>query len=138
MKKLVTTLALSMSAIFATSAMAAPHHGYDQNRASTHTKAPQHAAKPPVKSDQHKAPQHAAKPPQHKAPPHVAQSKNLKNNQFRVGQSLPRAFDSKQYHVNQKDARQLAKPSRNQQWYKIHGNYVLVNEKNNQIVSILS
>lgn len=53
-----------------------------------------------------------------------------------MGQTLPRQYDSSRFHVSDREARRLAKTGRYQQWYKVNGDYVLVNERNNRIVRI--
>ena len=56
--------------------------------------------------------------------------------EWRSGQYLPSQFSSSRYHVNYKNYRQLPKPGKYQQWYKVNGDYVLVNERNNRIVRV--
>ena len=42
-------------------------------------------------------------------------------------------YDSSRYHVSDREARRLPNTGRYQQWYKVNGDYVLVNERNNRI-----
>lgn len=143
MKKLLSTLALSLSAIVATSAMAGPH---DQTRFDDRKAQPSHMQKQAYSQNQHKPPQpyqQAHKPMPPKAAPAYAQNNHVRpappkpqHQQLRVGQDLPKMFDSSRYKVSSKDAKNLAKTDRNHQWYKINGDYVLVNEKNNRIVKV--
>ena len=57
--------------------------------------------------------------------------------QWRTGQELPRQFSSSRYEVNHNELRRLPKVGRNQQWLKINGDYVLVNERNDRILRII-
>ncbi|WP_151956702.1 RcnB family protein [Acinetobacter guillouiae] len=106
MKNILTTLALSMSALIATSAMAAPHdyHRNDHNRWNNNN--------------------------------HYDNRVNS-SQRWRSGQYFPTQFNSSRYHVNYKNYRQLPKPGRYQQWYKVNGDYVLVNERNNRIIRVI-
>jgi Ni/Co efflux regulator RcnB len=56
---------------------------------------------------------------------------------WRSGQTLPRGYDSSRYHVSDREARRLPNTGRYQQWYKVNGDYVLVNERNNRILRII-
>lgn len=57
--------------------------------------------------------------------------------EWRSGQYFPSQFNSSRYSVNYKKHRDLYKPGKYQQWYKVNGDYVLVNERNNRIIRIL-
>lgn len=130
MKKLLTTIALSLTAVMATTAAMAgpgPDHRFDPRKAP-----PSHMAKhtPQFKH----APKHANR---YHDDRRFNDRQHFNKERLRVGQTLPRAFDSKRFEVNARDARGLAKPTRNQQWYKVNGDYVLVNERNNRILRVL-
>ena len=133
MKKVLTTIALSLGALMATSAaMAAP--GYE------HRFDPRKAPPPPahvVKQGAHF--KHASKSQDDRRfnDNRFNDKRHFNQNHFRVGQTLPRAYDSKRFEVNSRDARGLAKAGKNQQWYKVNGDYVLVNERNNRIVRVI-
>lgn len=108
MKKIITTIALSLSALMATSAMAASDHRYDdQQRYNNHY-------------DHDRYDNHRVNP----------------SRDWRVGQTLPRQYSSSRFQVSDREARRLAKTGRYQQWYKVNGDYVLVNERNNRILRI--
>lgn len=123
MKTLFTTIALSMSALVATSAMAAPQH------------------------DPRFAPKH---PPAHLDHKKVQKWNDQRDNKrfnnravnpsrdWRVGQTFPRQYDSRGYKVSDRDARRLPNTGRYQQWYKVNGDYVLVNERTNRIIRIIN
>lgn len=130
MKKLLTTVALSLGALMATSAaMAGPgEHRYDQRKAGP---APAHVVKhgPQFKH----APAHG----KYQDDRRFNDKRHFNQSNFRVDQTLPRAYDSKRFEVNSRDARGLAKAGKNQQWYKVNGDYLLVNEKNNRILRVI-
>ncbi|KAB0628513.1 RcnB family protein [Acinetobacter gandensis] len=122
MHKFVSTLVLSVSAILATSAaMAAPDHRQDDRR--------YHAQHQDSRWNDNKY------------------SGNWNNNNrynsrvnpsrdWRVGQTLPRAYNSSRYKVSDREARRLPNTGRYQQWYKINGDYVLVNDRTDRIIRI--
>lgn len=57
---------------------------------------------------------------------------------WRTGQLLPRQYQSTRYEVSHREARRLPAVSRVQQWYKISGDYVLVNERSGRILRIIN
>lgn len=120
MKKIVSALVFTLGSAIAASAIAAPayEHSYDKR---------------------HYAEQHDHD--WHKEDGRWKDQRYQRINpsrDWRVGQTLPRSYDSSRYAVDYRDAKRLHKPTRNQQWYKINGDYVLVNERNNRIIHILS
>ena len=122
MKKVLTAITLSLSALVATSTMAASHD-YHQDR-----------------NDRYQQ-NHW----DHKNDNRWDNNDRYDRNNYRVnpsrewrsGQYLPNQFNSSRYHVNYKNYRQLPKPGRYQQWYKVNGDYVLVNERNNRIIRVI-
>lgn len=128
MKKVLTAIAISMSALMATTAMAAPNDHRD-NRA--HPKAPSHWNNDHRDSrfDDHR---NASRFDNNSRYNSVNPSRH-----WRTGQALPRQFTSSRFEVNKQELRRLPKASRNQQWYKINGDYVLVNERNDRILKII-
>lgn len=121
MKKLLTTLALSLSALIATSAMAAPDHRYDDRQGYNH--AHSHQDKRWDNNNRYDQNRYDNK--------RVNPSRD-----WRTGQTLPRQYSNSRFEVSDREARRLPKVSRNQQWYKVNGDYVLVNERNNRIIRI--
>ncbi len=119
MKKILTTIALSLSALMATSAMAAPqqHDDRDHHAASYQDKRGE---------DHHRWDQNRY---DHK--------KLNPSRDWRAGQNFPRGFSSSSYKVSDREARRLPNTGRYQQWYKINGDYVLVNERTDRIVRII-
>ncbi|MDY6459624.1 RcnB family protein [Acinetobacter faecalis] len=123
MKKVLTTIALSLSALIATSAMAAPHHDARFNH-------PSHAPAHWNSNDKHPSKQHWNNDKRYNS------YKVNPSRDWRVGQPLPRQYDSSRYKVDYREAKNLKKPSRNQAWYKVNGDYVLVNTKTDKILRI--
>ena len=126
MKKLLSTLALSLSAIMATSAMAAPDHRYDDRR---------HQASATYKHHDKRwdNPRHHAQWEQKR----YDQKRVNPSRDWRVGQNLPRGYDANRYKVSDREARRLPNTGRFQQWYKINGDYVLINERTQRIIRII-
>ena len=122
MKKILTTIALSLSALMATSAMAAPDHRYDDHQRYNHAQQSKHDSR----WDNNNRYDHNRYDNKRVNP----------SRDWRKGQTLPSQYSSSRFHVSDREARQLPKSSRNQQWYKVNGDYVLVNERTNRIISI--
>lgn len=61
--------------------------------------------------------------------------KRLQQHKWQTGYVMPQHYRGNSYKVDYKDGN-LPKPSRNQQWYKINNDYILVDSDNNSIVSI--
>ncbi len=59
------------------------------------------------------------------------------NNSWRSGHNFPSQYHSSRYAVNYKNYRHLSKPSRYQQWYKVNGDYVLVNQRDHRIIRVV-
>lgn len=114
MKKVLSTVLLSITTLMSTVAIAGPH---DEHR--DHSRNTSHWEKQDRFNNQYK------------------NQRINPSRDWRVGQKLPNAFESSRYKVDYKDTRHLNKPSRNQSWYKVNGDYVLVNERNNKIIRII-
>lgn len=108
MKKLTTSIVLSLSGLVATTAMAAPndhnHHGNYQNHEVKTVKV--------IKKDDHP-------------------------NAWRVGQVVPHEYRHSRYVIDYRQHQKLTKPGRYQKWYKVNGNYVLVNEQSHKIIRVV-
>ncbi len=59
----------------------------------------------------------------------------LKQHRWQPGYVMPQHYRGNGYKVDYKD-NNLPKPDRNQQWYKINNDYILVDKDSNSIVSI--
>lgn len=132
MKKVLTTIALSLTTVMAASAAMAgpgPDHRFD----------PRKAPPPPVHVVKNGAHFKHTPPPVHANKHHdnrFNDKRQFKRDDFRVGQTLPRAFDSKRFEIKQREVRGF-KAGKNEQWYKVNGDYLLVNEKNNRILRVI-
>ncbi len=61
--------------------------------------------------------------------------RRLQQHKWQMGYVMPQHYRGNSYKVDYKDEN-LPKPSRNQQWYKINNDYILVDSDSNNIVSI--
>ncbi|MDD2946584.1 MULTISPECIES: RcnB family protein [unclassified Acinetobacter] len=128
MKKILTTIALSLSALMATSAMAAPDHRYDDHQHYNHTA-----------SQQDHRWDHNNRYDNNRYNQNRYDNKRVNpSRDWRAGQNFPRVFSSSNYKVSDREARRLPNTNRYQQWYKINGDYVLVNERTDRIVRIIN
>ncbi|WP_109441792.1 RcnB family protein [Acinetobacter haemolyticus] len=59
----------------------------------------------------------------------------LKQHRWQAGYVMPQHYRGNGYKIDYKE-NNLPKPGRNQQWYKINNDYILVNSDDNSIVSI--
>ena len=119
MKKVLTTIALSLSALVATSAMAAPQH--HDPRYAPHKSAPHWNHKDAKKWDDRRYNNRGVNP----------------SRDWRVGQNIPRGYYANLYKVSDREARRLPNTGRYQQWYKVNGDYVLINERTQRIIRII-
>lgn len=137
MKKIISAITLSLSAMVATSAMADSSYDHRVDRQNYSTS---HANM----SNKHYADQRNDKydDRRYKNNPSRYQEQYKRNikpaRDWRAGQILPRQFNPNAYAVSYKDARRLFKPNNHQQWLKINGDYVLINERNHKIVKIIA
>ena len=63
--------------------------------------------------------------------------KRLQQHKWQTGYVMPQHYRGNSYKVDYKES-DLPKPSRNQQWYKINNDYILVDSDSNNIISIHS
>ena len=123
MKKLLSAIAISVSAIMAaSSAFAAPEHAQGHQPAQQ-----QHVQQHP--NNHGNAVKHVAT--NHKAPNKAAQ------NQWKAGHKYPTQYRGAGYKVDYKHHKNLSKPGKNQQWYKADGHYILVNTATYAIIKLL-
>ena len=62
--------------------------------------------------------------------------KRLQQHQWQTGYVMPQHYRGNGYKVEYKD-HNLPKPNRNQQWYKINNDYILVDADSNNILRIM-
>ena len=126
MKKALSILALSVTAILTTSAIAAPDHRYDDRR---------HQASATYKHHSN----HWDNQRQHTQweQKRYNQKRVNPSRDWRVGQNFPRGYEISRNKVSDREARRLPNTGRYQQWYKINGDYVLINERTHRIIRII-
>ena len=100
------------------------------------------AAAPAMAHDSHHQPPGHAKggpgPAQHVAH-HHAKKVILKPHQaWKVGHSMPASYRAKAYRVQDYRTHHLKRPAKNQHWYQVNGDYVLINAVSNSIVQIIT
>ena len=128
MNKFIAATVLTISSAIATSAIAAPfdHHA-PAKHALDHKKMPpkafiNHGPKPGFDDRRFQQSRfNQVNPSRH----------------WRSGQYLPNQFNQSRFRISDRDAKRFGKTGRNEQWYKINGDYVLVNERNNKIIRII-
>lgn len=124
MKKILTTITLSLSALIATSAMAAPQHD------------PRFNHQPPAQTHWNSNEKHPSQSHWNNGNKYNYHHVNPSRD-WRVGQPFPRAYNSSRYKIDYSDVKRLSKPKRHQEWFKINGDYVLVNSNKNTIAQII-
>ena len=133
MKKFLSVMAFSLSALMASSAMAAPDH----RNGPRFNKAP---APHMQGSQQHWNDKDRYDPRfnQQRDNRYFDSKRVNPSRDWRSGQTLPRSFNSSRYKISDREARRLPNTGRYQQWYKVNGDYVLVNERNDRIIRIIN
>lgn len=136
MKKVLTAIAISMSALIATSAMAGSNdyrdqrYSNDRNNSHWNNNDRDHR----YKNDSRYDSRYDRNDRDNRYNRSVNPSRDWRN-----GQTLPHQYSSSRYEVNSNSVlKRLPNANRNQQWYKINGDYVLVNERNDKIVRIIN
>ena len=123
MKKILASVAISFSALIASSAItAAPQFEPELN-----------VEQPAPKSKKMREKRDFNEPEQRSREQRGV--KRLQHMKWQTGYVMPQHYRSDGYKVEYKD-NNLPKPARNQQWYKINNNYILLNSDNNSIVRI--
>ncbi len=63
--------------------------------------------------------------------------RRLQQHRWQTGYVMPQHYRGNSYKVDYKNSN-LPRPSRNQQWYKINNDYILVDSDSNSIINIKS
>lgn len=132
MKKILTILAISFSALMANSiTTAAPHEKYDNNRGWDQPRYQQSNNGRDFRGqdDDDDRMQDKRRFREERG------VKRLQQHKWQTGYVMPQHYRGNGYKVDYKN-HDLPKPSRNQQWYKINNDYILVDTDNNNIVRI--
>ena len=120
MKKLLSAIAISVSGMMlASTAMAAPH-------------TPQPAPKATVHKNQ-QAPSHQTV----QKKPAPAQSKKVQKSTVKVGHKYPSEYRQASHKIDAKQHKKLSPAAKNQQWYQVNQEFVLVNTSNQQVIKIV-
>ncbi|MCU4587811.1 RcnB family protein [Acinetobacter ursingii] len=129
MKKILTVLTLSLTALMSTVSVAGPYfdrdnshdfpqarkeRGYDRNHNDDNEQ---------MRSEQRRMREERG-------------VQRLKQHRWQAGYVMPQHYRSNGYKVEYRD-HNLPKPDRNQQWYKINNDYILVNSDTNDIIRIV-
>ena len=129
MKKILTILAISFSALMANSVTtAAPHDNdrdWDQPRHQSENKGRDFRDN----DDDDDRMQDKRRVREERG------VKRLQQHKWQTGYVMPQHYRGNGYKVDYKE-HDLPKPSRNQQWYKINNDYILVDTDSNNIVRI--
>lgn len=127
MKKILSILAISLSALMASSfSTAAPHHddrGFD---------------KPRNEQGRNKREFREEEKDQRFEKRRMREERGVQRLQqlkWQEGYVMPQHYRGNRYKVDSKDSN-LPKASRNEQWYKINNSYILVNTDSNTIIRI--
>jgi len=124
MKSILTTITLSISAFIATSAIAAPNDAYWRDK--------NHYAQNQWNHHHHQRWNNTRYERYDRYDNRIRPSR-----EWRSGQVLPNQFNSSRYHVDYRNYRHLPRPDKYHQWYRVNGDYVLVNQKNNRIIRVI-
>lgn len=129
MKKILTTLAISLSALFACGISSAAPHGGDNNFGFDHKKSK-------MNKEQNFQSQNDSENFDRRRMREERGVKRLQEHKWQEGYVLPQHYRSKSYKVESQQSN-LPRSSRNAQWYKINNDYILVDSDSNKILRIL-
>ncbi|CAB1206604.1 RcnB family protein [Acinetobacter bouvetii] len=129
MKKILAILAISFSALMANSiATAAPHEKHD-NRGWDQADHPKFNKGRDFRENDDDDMQDRRRMREERG------FKRLQQHKWQPGYIMPQHYRGNGYKVDYK-SHDLPKPSRNQQWYKINNDYILVDTDSNNILRI--
>ncbi len=130
MKKILTVLAISFSALMISSlTTAGPHH--DQDRGYDHPRNFNSDKKQNFRDsdDNDERMQEKRRMREERG------VQRLQQHKWQTGYVMPQHYRGNGYKVEYQD-HDLPRPDRKQQWYKINNDYILVNSENNNIIRI--
>lgn len=140
MKKILTSIALALSTVIATSAAIAapshPSHGGHWKNPPPQT-SPHKMAMQDKYSKHHRAASKAKPYGKSFTQTHFKKSHVNPSRDWRAGRLLPRDYQSKHFQVNYAQSKKMTKPARHHSWHRINGDYILVNDKTHRIVRII-
>ena len=124
MKKILTILAISFSALMASSvSTAAPHEKHEHDRGWSNPDRDMREQDDEMQDRRRMREQRGVT--------------RLQQHKWQTGYVMPQHYRGNGYKVDYK-SHDLPKPSRNQQWYKINNDYILVDNDTNNILRIQS
>ncbi|NNH37038.1 hypothetical protein E0H83_13495 [Acinetobacter terrestris] len=130
MKKILTILAISFSALMANSVTtAAPHEKHDNHRGWDQPHHQSNKGRDVRDHDDDDRMQDKRRGREERG------VKRLQQHKWQTGYVMPQHYRGNGYKVDYKN-HDLPKPSRNQQWYKINNDYILVDTDSNNILRI--
>jgi Ni/Co efflux regulator RcnB len=130
MKKMMAILTISFSALLASSlSSAAPHF---DNRGDDHPRSNQGKGRDFRDSDQDDERMQDKRRMREERG-----VKRLQQHQWQTGYVMPQHYRGNGYKVEYKE-HNLPKPARNQQWYKINNDYILIDSGSNGILRIVN
>ena len=130
MKKILTVLAISFSALMTSSlTTAGPHH--DQDRAYDHPR----NFNSDKKQNFRDADDNDERMQEKRRMREERGVQRLQQHKWQTGYVMPQHYRGNGYKVEYQD-HDLPRPDRKQQWYKINNDYILVNSENNNIIRI--
>ena len=128
MKKILTVLAMSFSALlssnFATAAPQFDRDSADHPRNQAHNKREFRGDSEERMLDKRRMREERG-------------VKRLQQHKWQTGYVMPQHYRGNGYKVDYKD-HSLPKPARNQQWYKINNDYILIDSGSNDILRIVN
>ncbi|WP_163121806.1 RcnB family protein [Acinetobacter portensis] len=128
MKKILSILAISFSALMASSlTAAAPHHDDDRGYNGPRDMQTKREYRDSENNDKRFEKRRMRE---------ERGVQRLQQLKWQEGYVMPQHYRGNSYKIDYKD-NNLEKPSRNEQWYKINNSYILVNTDSNTITSIV-
>ena len=132
MKKILTVLAISFSALMASSvSSASPQDRQDNRRGWEQSRAQNEQDSDLRDEDDDERMQDKRRSREQRG------VNRLQQHKWQTGYVMPQHYRGNGYKVDYKN-NDLPKPARNQQWYKINNDYILVDTDSNSIVRIQS
>lgn len=119
MNTLSKAIILSLSsALVAAPVMAAPQEHHSQQHGQQHTA--QHQTKDSIK-----------------APQHNIKKTERPSHDWQQGHKVPAQYQGNSFKVDASKYKKLSKPTKNQQWIKVNGDYVLMNTATYKVLKVI-
>ena len=128
MKKILAIFAISFSALMASSFSTAAPQFENPNNDMAYNK-PDQPDSPKFRSEEDRNEKRRMR--------EERGVKRLKQHKWQMGYVMPQHYRGNSYKIEYKDYN-LSKPARNQQWYKVNNDLILIDSESNNIVKIQS